>query len=124
MDAPDRTDLSCFTSPLALPQILVRAARRISSPRDTGVRPKPIAMESPSTQKASSPGKTKPRGEGGQEPPGVVEGGEEAGAERGMDVAARHGDYPCEHAAARLVDGPRVGPPARAEPGRAGGHLS
>src|SRR4030066_621393 len=58
MDAPDRTDLSCFTSPLALPQILVRAARRISSPRDTGVRPKPIAMESPSIQNAGSPGET------------------------------------------------------------------
>src|SRR4030065_535207 len=57
---------------------------------------------------------------GGQEPPGVVEVGEEAGAERGMDVAARHGDYPCEHAAARLVDGPRVGPPARREPELAG----
>jgi hypothetical protein len=53
--------------------------------------------------------------EGGQKPPGVVEVGEKAGAERRMDVAARHGDYPREHAAARLVDSARVGPPARRE---------
>jgi len=45
----------------------------------------------------------------------VVEVGQAAGAERGMDVAARHGDDPGEHAAARLVDGARVGPPARRE---------
>src|SRR4030066_1124011 len=61
MDAPGVTDPSCFISALDLPQILVGAARRISSPRDAGVRPKPIAMESPSTQNASSPGKTTSR---------------------------------------------------------------
>src|SRR3990170_1185230 len=45
----------------------------------------------------------------------VSSGERRGGAERGMDVAARHGDDPGEHAAARLVDGARVGPPARRE---------
>ena len=44
-----------------------------------------------------------PRGglaEGGQEPPGVVEVGQAAGAERGMDVAARDGDDPSKQTGA------------------------
>ena len=45
----------------------------------------------------------------------MVEVGKEAGAKRRVDVAARHGDDSREHAAARLVDGARVGPPARRE---------
>jgi len=46
--------------------------------------------------------------EGGQKPPGVAEVGQAAGAERHVDVAARHGNDPGEHAPARLVDGART----------------
>src|SRR5579875_732373 len=59
--SPSRTAARMRTSSTARPQILVGAARRISSPREIGVRPKPIAIESPSTQKASSPGLTTAR---------------------------------------------------------------
>src|SRR4030067_1153062 len=47
--------------------------------------------------------------EGGQEPPGVVEVGKEAGAKRGMDVAARHGGDPREQQPRDRWKGPAAG---------------
>lgn len=45
---PARTLLSAFTSPSAFAKMFTGLARRISSPRETGVRPKPkriVVME-------------------------------------------------------------------------------
>ncbi len=59
--APERTERSVFTSSCARPQMLQGLARRHSSPCEIGVRPKPIAIASPSGQNASSPGSTTAR---------------------------------------------------------------
>ncbi len=56
--APLRTARSAWTSSSAWPQMLQGLASRHSSPREIGVGPKPIAIASPSGQKASSPGST------------------------------------------------------------------
>jgi len=53
--SPSFTLRNCVTGPSVLPQMFVFVTRRISWARETGVGPKPIAMESPSTQKAYSP---------------------------------------------------------------------
>ncbi len=56
--APLRTARSACTSSSAWPQMLQGLASRHSSAREIGVGPKPIAIASPSGQKASSPGST------------------------------------------------------------------
>ena len=48
--SPARTDARARTSPSASAQTLTGATRRISSPREAGVGPNPIAMLEPSTQ--------------------------------------------------------------------------
>src|SRR5207248_8897533 len=55
---------SAFTSPSALAKMFAGLARRLSSPRLTGVRPKPIAIEGPSGQYAISPAVTTARASG------------------------------------------------------------
>jgi len=58
MGAKSRTSVS------ALPTMLQGLARRISSPCEIGVGPKPMAIASPSVQKAISPALTTARASG------------------------------------------------------------
>src|SRR4030066_423201 len=113
MDAPDRTDLSCFTSPLALPQILVRIVNgkafqiassavgvsNSSASSTTGPMVILICRMDTAYRFLHTPGAALQKAAGSRQV--WSKSIRRQGRKGGMVAVARHGGDPCKHAAAR-----------------------